>query len=121
MSGSEGSKSYRIPITLRFDLIPPVALRRVAATYEEGAKVYGEATYIERRLPFSVVINHMLNHLTLYETGDRSEDHLAKIAWAALTLITLEEVYGGTDEAEAVIDVSEFGARGTARKMESRK
>jgi len=84
------NKTYRKPIKGRFDLIPPVALRALAEIYEEGANVYGESKYISSPMPHSVVVNHMINHLTLAQSGDRSEDHWAKIAWAAFTMIVYE-------------------------------
>lgn len=91
--GSESaSKSYRKPIDLRLDLIPTSALRRLAKIYEEGAKVYGPASYLrrDRHIPYSVVYNHLMNHLTLWLDGDDSEDQLAKVAWGVFTLMVLE-------------------------------
>ena len=102
---SDSGITYRKPIGIRFDLVPPRALRRLAAVYEEGAQVYGPSTYVFSNIMFSNVINHMYNHLTLYEEGDRSEDHLAKCAWAFMTLMILEEV---RPEAN---DVCNYGLR----------
>ena len=102
---SDSGITYRKPIGIRFDLIPPLALRRLAAIYEEGARVYGPSTYVHSNMTFSVIINHLLNHLTLYESGDRTEDHLAKIAWAACSLMVLEQ------ERPEANDVCSYGIR----------
>jgi len=96
-------QTYRKPIKGRFDLIPPVALRALSKIYEEGANVYGESQYISSPMPHSVVINHLINHLTLAQSGDKSEDHWAKIAWAAFTMI----VYESMDLGEA--DLTRYG------------
>lgn len=93
VEGSEGSKSYRVPLTLRYDLIPWLMLSRLAAIFEEGAQKYGESAYIKKPLPFSVVLNHIMNHLNLYINGDRSEDHLSKIIWGFTSMMVLEKLH----------------------------
>lgn len=97
--------SYRKPIAVRFDLIPPLALRRLAAIYEEGAQVYGTSKYVTSPMPHSNVVNHLINHLNLLQTGDKTEDHAAKIAWAACTLMVYEEL--GIGEA----DLTNYGVK----------
>lgn len=92
-TGSEGKNSYRVPIKYRFDLIPPIFLRQLAEVYEEGAQNYGDAKYIESPLPASVIINHLLAHLLEWCEGDRSELHLAKVAWACASLTVLDDLY----------------------------
>lgn len=89
---SEAKASYRVPIDTRFDLVPPVVIRRLAAIYEEGARKYGPSMYLEKPLPNSVIMNHLMNHINLWWSGDRKEDHLAKAIWGLATIITLEEV-----------------------------
>lgn len=93
--------TYRKPIHARFDLLPPIALRRVAEVYEEGAQVYGESRYISQPMAHSNVVNHLINHLNLAQCGDDSEDHWAKVAWAALTMIVYKELGLGEDDLSA--------------------
>src|SRR5688500_6626234 len=57
-AGSEGKNSYRVPLKLRYDLIPPIFLQELASIYEEGSIKYGDAKYIEKPLPYSVIVNH---------------------------------------------------------------
>lgn len=109
VEGSEGSNSYRVPIELRYDLIPPLMLKRLAAIYEEGAKKYGQAKYIEKPLPYSVIVNHLLNHLNLWISGDRKEDHLAKVLWGVTSLMVLEEMREN-GLVENMNDLSRYGA-----------
>lgn len=96
-SGSQGTNSYRIPFEnpKRFDLIPPLVLQQLAEVYEEGAQSYGDSKYLEKPLPYSVIVNHMMNHLLIYLNGDRSELHLAKVIWGAASMITLDQYDGG--------------------------
>lgn len=74
----------------RFDLISPIALRRLAETYAEGAAKYGDRNW-ENGFPASVIINHALRHLNLWLAGDRQEDHLAHAAWNLFALMHFEE------------------------------
>jgi hypothetical protein len=110
-TGSEGKAgSYRKPIAIRLDLIPSRPLVRLASIYEEGAKEYGPSNYLksDRKLPASVVYNHMLNHLFLWLQGDRTEDQLAKVAWGVMTLMVLEEY------RPDMLDMFEFGIKPNA-------
>lgn len=109
-NGSEGKNSYRVPLNVRYDLIPPVFLEQLAKVYEEGAQKYGDAKYIEKPLPYSTIINHMLNHFMLFISGDRSELHMAKVAWGAATLINLENLISN-GFIDSTCDVSANGAK----------
>ncbi len=79
---------------VRFDLISPQALRRLAATYNEGATKYGDNNF-RHGMEFSNVINHVLEHINTYFAGDDSdgEDHLAHAAWGLFTLMEQEETH----------------------------
>lgn len=104
------NKSYRIPIPFRYDLIPPVFLRELSEIYEEGVHKYGPAKYIENPLPWSVIVNHLINHLNLWISGDRSEKHLGKVAWGVATLMVYERLLQNHLINENLNDLSEYGA-----------
>lgn len=72
--------------------IPYHSLERVGRIFDEGANKYGkdnwkkgvdDKEYIEERT------NHAIRHLMLWANGDRNEDHLAKVAWFALTTMQI--------------------------------
>jgi hypothetical protein len=73
-----------------FSDIPPSCLRRLAAIYTEGHRRYGSRNWC-KGLPYSDTYNHIMNHLEKYRAGDRSEDHLAKVAWGCFTMMWLDE------------------------------
>jgi hypothetical protein len=75
---------------LRYDLVSPIGLRRLAARYALGAERYGDSNYL-KGMPASVVINHMMAHLENVRAGRRDDDNLAAIAWGAFTLMHYEE------------------------------
>ena len=64
---------------VRYDLITPIGLRRVAATCHEGAEKYSPHNW-ERGAPIADFLNHAINHCYDYLSGDRSEDHMAHAA-----------------------------------------
>ena len=74
----------------RFDLVSPFGLFRLAKIYAEGAKKYGDRNW-ELGQPFSEVLNHAERHLYMWKKGDRSEDHLAKVAWGMFAIMHYEE------------------------------
>ncbi len=84
---------------VRFDLISPQALRRLAATYAEGARKYGDNNW-RRGMEFSNVINHVLEHINTYlVTSDSGgEDHLAHAAWGLFALMEQEETRPDLDD-----------------------
>lgn len=66
----------------RFDLIPGYSLKQLAVHYARGSVKYGARNW-EKGLPLSTFIDSMERHLNTYKEGDRSEDHIAAIAWNA--------------------------------------
>lgn len=75
---------------VRFDLITPIGLRRLAETCAEGAKKYGDHNW-QKGIPASVMLNHAIRHIYLWLEGDRSEDHLAHASWNVLGVCHFEE------------------------------
>jgi hypothetical protein len=77
---------------LRFDLIPHLALKRLAARYGMGAQKYGDHNYL-KGMPFSNIVNHMENHVNKFKAdpSSASDDDLAAIGWAAFTLMVFQE------------------------------
>lgn len=93
---------------LRYDLIPPGPLRRLARRYAIGATAHGERNW-ERGLPTGSTINHLVRHLELWREGDRSDDHLAAVAWGAFALMFFEDreeekMETNCEECSAVIE-----------------
>lgn len=77
----------------RYDLIPREALRREAQRFALGAAHHGEHNYQRgARDPafFRDRLNHLLEHALLYQSGDRSDDHLAAVRANAAMLMWLE-------------------------------
>lgn len=74
----------------RFDLISPIALRRLAGVYERGAKKYTERNW-EKGMPLTRYLDSALRHLNQFLEGDRSEDHLAQAMWNVASMIHIEE------------------------------
>ena len=73
----------------RFDLITPYGLMRLARWYELGAKKYTDRNW-EKGMPWSRYVDSAFRHLVKYMMGDRSEDHLAAVAWNVFALMHYE-------------------------------
>jgi hypothetical protein len=76
--------------TVRYDLITPIGLARLAGTYAEGARKYSDNNWL-RGMPISDLLNHAIRQQYLYLSGDRSEDHLAHAAWGLFAAMHSEE------------------------------
>lgn len=70
-------------------LVCPELERRVGLIFAEGLIKYKDSNVTEADTttarfggPLDNLIKHMLNHLNKWRQGDRTEDHLAKIAWS---------------------------------------
>ncbi len=77
--------------THRYDLISPWGLMRLAERYAKGAVKHGDRDW-EAGQPEGEVINHMDKHMTLYKQGDRTDDHIAAVAWGAFALLHFDEL-----------------------------
>jgi hypothetical protein len=82
---------------LRFDLIPPVPLRRLAARYGMGAEKYGDHNYLSG-IPYSNILNHVENHINKLKVklakgitvAEDDDDDLAAIAWGAFAIMQFD-------------------------------
>lgn len=75
----------------RFDLISPIALKRLAIHYENGAKRYSPRNW-EKGQPLGRYLDSAMRHLNCYQAGSRDEDHLAAVAWNAFAFIHTEQL-----------------------------
>jgi hypothetical protein len=75
----------------RFDLISPVALRRLARHSENGAVKYGDRNW-EKGQPLCSYLDSAMRHLQDFLEGDRTEDHLSAAAWNVFSVIHTEEM-----------------------------
>jgi hypothetical protein len=80
-------------------LIPFYSILRIGGIFIEGLR-YGkdnwkkgvnDKEYQEERL------EHAMLHLIKWKEGDRTEDHLAKVAWFCVTQMELERLEKGTE------------------------
>lgn len=74
-----------------FELISPIALRRIAQHYSNGAKKYRRRNW-EAGIPMDRTLGSALRHLNTWREGYREEDHLAAAAWNIIALIHYEEM-----------------------------
>jgi hypothetical protein len=75
---------------VRYDLVSPIGLRRLAETYAEGAEKYGVGNWL-KGFPASDLLNHLMKHIDQWRSGDKTEDHLAHATWGLFTLMHFEE------------------------------
>lgn len=75
----------------RFDLISPIALKRLAQLYERGAAKYGPRNW-EKGIPLWRYLDSAERHLNDYKAGDRAEDHLIAVAWNIFGYIHTEQL-----------------------------
>lgn len=73
----------------RYDLIAPIALRRLADHLGKGVAKYGEHNWT-LGIPTSRTMASLMRHVEDYRSGDRTEDHLAAIMFNAMVLMYFE-------------------------------
>lgn len=80
--------------------IPPVAIRKLAKRFEDGASKYQLHNWMQG-IPLSAFHNSTQRHLMQWAEGDQSEDHLGAILWnAACAAWTEQEIAAGRLPAE---------------------
>ena len=70
----------------RFNLISPLALRRLAAVYEKGGAKYSDRNW-EKGVPLSQFVDSAMRHINQWREGYADEDHLAHAAWNLFALM----------------------------------
>ncbi len=75
----------------RFDLLSPIALRRLAIVCEKGALKYQERNW-EKGMPISRLLDSALRHINQYVEGYRDEDHLAHAMWNLMAALHFDEL-----------------------------
>jgi len=74
---------------LRYDLIPPECIKRMAQHYQAGALKYSERNW-EKGLPLMDTYASLMRHVMAWAEGKTDEDHLAAIVWNAFCLMFTE-------------------------------
>ncbi len=97
---STGSVRDSVAGKLRYDLIPPTVLERLAKVYTHGAEQYGDRNW-EKGQPFSAIYGSLMRHLQNWiqrKPGAKAtDDDIAQVIWnAAALLFTEEKVKAGS-------------------------
>jgi len=74
----------------RCDLLPAVAILRLARHFENGCKKYGDRNW-EKGIPIHSFIDSAIRHLMKYLDGQVDEDHLCAAAWNCICAMWTEE------------------------------
>ncbi len=77
----------------RCDLLPPLAILRLARHFEIGAKKYGDHNW-EKGIPINSFIDSAIRHIMKYMAGQEDEDHLVAAAWNLMCAMETEERFG---------------------------
>ena len=64
----------------RFDLLPMLALQRLALHFEEGSRVYEPRNW-EKGIPISRFVDSGLRHVSKFMLGIEDEPHLIAAVW----------------------------------------
>lgn len=86
------AKSEVLGTGIRF--IPLTALIAIGAIFLEGAKKYGQDNWklgLDDSAWISERTEHALTHFFKWISGDRSEPHLAKVAWFCIVMLCRKE------------------------------
>ncbi len=75
----------------RYDLIPPIAIERLAHHFENGAVKYGDRNW-EKGQPLTRYLDSAIRHIYTFLEGDRSEDHLIAGVWNLMAAVHTEEM-----------------------------
>lgn len=74
----------------RYDLIPPIPLKRLAELYARGAEKYGESNWT-KGMPSSRFLASLMRHLEQYRDGETDEDHLAAVVFNAFGIMYFQD------------------------------
>jgi len=75
----------------RYDLISPMAMKRIADIFEKGSLKYADRNW-ELGMPLSQFLDSGIRHAFQFLEGKRDEDHAGQAAWNFLALIHIQEM-----------------------------
>lgn len=90
----------------RYDLISPIALKRIAQHYENGAKKYEDRNW-EKGMPLSRCLDSAMRHLQQLIAGMDDEDHAAAVCWNVMAFIHIKEMICRDKLSETYNDMPE--------------
>lgn len=73
-----------------FHSIPPIARRKLAKRFEDGAAKYSKNNWM-KGIALSAYVDSIQRHLMAIEEGDTSEDHYGALIWNSCTMAWTEE------------------------------
>ena len=76
---------------VKYDILYPFELDRLAKWYELGAQKYADRNW-EKGMPFSRYVDSAKRHLNKYVMGMEDEDHLAAAAWNIFAILHHQEL-----------------------------
>jgi len=92
------------PIPLAgFEQIPYESIVAICKIIKEGEAVHGRDNWKGAAGHPSVInerLAHVINHAMLYISGDRNEDHLAKVAWGGIFMREVARMTGDHQDCE---------------------
>lgn len=93
---------------LRFDLLPPVPLMRIAEVYTIGAKKYSDRNW-EKGILWGRIFGAMCRHAWNWWAGQKNDPvdgqhHLASVAWCAMTLMEYENTHPELDDRKEKVN-----------------
>jgi hypothetical protein len=74
-----------------YELISPIALKRLAQHYENGARKYGNRNW-EKGQPLSRYLQSTMRHINNVLLGQEDEDHLIAAAWNLFAIVHTQEL-----------------------------
>lgn len=91
----------------RYDLISPIALRRLAIHLEKGAIKYDEWNW-SKGMNMGRTFDSLIRHIFQYLGGDRSEDHIGAILCNAMFIAHYEEAIKTGSLPKELDDLKDF-------------
>lgn len=94
----------------RYDLVSPLALRRLALVLERGAAKYAARNW-EKGQPMSQYLNSATRHIMQYIAGQRDEDHLGQAMWNLHSAVHTEEAIARGILPAELADLPDYSPR----------
>lgn len=97
-----GKKNDFIDNKLRWDLLPLEEIEDIVKVYTAGAKKYSDNSWQDLENGYQRYKAALFRHLLEYEKGNKIDSdtgcqHLAQVAWNAITLLWLDKHGRGKD------------------------